>query len=114
MPFKTSFILAGSLAIAALAGSLGTVGAAAAGGKPSAGPAYRLHRAAAVHHWHYVARHSFGSVYGYVGAAPFARGFSYDAPRRIDGYIYLPGRGILDAACDLPTSACPNGERDVQ
>ena len=27
------------------------------------------------------------------------------------GYIYEPGRGILDEARDLPTSACPNDWR---
>ena len=26
------------------------------------------------------------------------------------GYIYVPGRGILDAPCGLPTSACTNSE----
>jgi hypothetical protein len=30
------------------------------------------------------------------------------------GYIYAPGRGIVDEACNLPTSACPNDQRDVQ
>ena len=34
-------------------------------------------------------------------AAPIASGF---------GYIYVPGRGILDAPCGLPTSACTNSE----
>jgi len=28
-------------------------------------------------------------------------------------YIYAPKRGILDEACNLPTSACPNEQRDV-
>jgi hypothetical protein len=30
------------------------------------------------------------------------------------GYIYLPKKGIVDEACNLPTSACPNEMRDVQ
>jgi hypothetical protein len=29
-------------------------------------------------------------------------------------YVYAPGKGILDEACDLPTSTCPNEKRDVQ
>jgi len=33
------------------------------------------------------------------------------APRYVGGYIYEPGRGILDEARDLPTSACPNDWR---
>ena len=28
-------------------------------------------------------------------------------------YIYVPGHGILDAPCGLPTSACPNSQRPV-
>jgi hypothetical protein len=30
------------------------------------------------------------------------------------GYVYAPGKGILDEACNLPTSACPNEMRDAQ
>jgi hypothetical protein len=30
------------------------------------------------------------------------------------GYIYMPKKGIVDEACNLPTSACPNDMRDVQ
>jgi hypothetical protein len=26
------------------------------------------------------------------------------------GYIFVPGRGIIDAPCGLPTSACSNSE----
>jgi len=27
-------------------------------------------------------------------------------------YTFVPGRGIVDEACNLPTSACPNTQRD--
>jgi hypothetical protein len=30
------------------------------------------------------------------------------------GYAFVPGRGILDEACNLPTSTCPNEYRDIQ
>jgi hypothetical protein len=30
------------------------------------------------------------------------------------GYTFVPGIGILDESCDLPTSACPNEYRDGQ
>jgi|SRR5580658_5017914 hypothetical protein len=30
------------------------------------------------------------------------------------GYVYVPGQGIADEACNLPTSTCPNDRRDVQ
>jgi hypothetical protein len=33
---------------------------------------------------------------------------------RAQGYVYVPGKGIVGEACNLPTSACPNEMRDVQ
>jgi len=33
---------------------------------------------------------------------------------RGSGYVYFPGKGIVDEACNLPTSACPNELRDVR
>ena len=30
------------------------------------------------------------------------------------GYVFVPGRGILDEACNLPTSTCTNEYRDVR
>ena len=29
------------------------------------------------------------------------------------GYVFVPGRGILDEACNLPSSTCTNEYRDV-
>jgi hypothetical protein len=29
------------------------------------------------------------------------------------GYVFVPGHGILDEACNLPTSTCTNEYRDV-
>jgi hypothetical protein len=46
-----------------------------------------------------------GYYYGYAGA-PGVRSPGF-------GYIYVPGRGILDAPCGLPTSACTNSENGV-
>lgn len=33
---------------------------------------------------------------------------------QMPGYTFVPGKGILGASCDLPTSACSNEYRDVQ
>jgi hypothetical protein len=30
------------------------------------------------------------------------------------GYVFVPGRGILDEACNLPSSTCTNEYRDVR
>jgi hypothetical protein len=45
-----------------------------------------------------------------------ATGHGYVPPNaiRMPGYVFVPGVGILDEACNLPTSACPNSERDAQ
>jgi hypothetical protein len=54
-------------------------------------------------------------------AAVNSRHYGYNGPSALPpgvmvmpGYVFVPGRGILGAACDLPTSTCPNTERDVQ
>jgi hypothetical protein len=33
---------------------------------------------------------------------------------RWPGYTYVPRKGIVDEACNLPTSACPNEMRDIR
>jgi hypothetical protein len=33
---------------------------------------------------------------------------------RVPGFAHVPGRGTVDEACNLPTSACPDWRRDVQ
>jgi hypothetical protein len=47
----------------------------------------------------------------------FTHGLSNDAAASVfrgPGYVYVPRKGIVDEACNLPTSACPNEMRDVQ
>jgi hypothetical protein len=61
---------------------------------------YRAQGAGAVNQWR-----DFTRVYDYAGP-----GGSYGPGLP---YIYVPGHGILDAPCGLPTSACPNSERPV-
>ena len=52
-------------------------------------------------------------------AAAFGAPASYAAPPGIPayrwpGYTYVPRKGIVDEACNLPTSACPNEMRDIR
>jgi hypothetical protein len=97
------------LVIASLALSLGAGTAAAAGrDRHGAIAAHRIHNAYIVHPRHHLAR-----LYGYAGTASDAPGARYFAPGYATGNIYAPGRGILDEARNLPTSACPNDQRDV-
>lgn len=65
----------------------------------------RLHHTYAPRHWRYVAR-----------PTPRASGSVNVPPGAIvgPGYVFVPGRGILDEACNLPTSTCPNTMRDTQ
>ena len=80
----TSIALTLGLAIASLALPLGT-NSAIAQGPP--GP----------NQWDY------RGPYGYAGPGGY-RGVGF-------GYIYVPGHGIIDEPCGLPTSACSNSER---
>lgn len=70
----------------------------------------------AMRHRRYMAHREFVPVFGDARASGAAPVFGYREPAFIQmpGYIYAPGRGILDEGCNLPTSACPNTERDVQ
>jgi hypothetical protein len=53
---------------------------------------------------------SRGQVGGRVSRPPTAGGWVYFGPQ----YTFVPGRGVVDEACNLPTSACPNTQRDGQ
>jgi hypothetical protein len=82
------------LAVASVALPVETNSAAAANRN------YRSQGTGAVSHWQ-----DSSGLYDY--AAPGgAYGPGFGAP-----YIFVPGLGILDAPCGLPTSACPNSER---
>ena len=79
--------------------------APASGARHSAVAVHRVHRPYSAHRWHQFARRARPP--GYYGNIP---------PDAIvgTGYVFVPGVGILDESCDLPTSACPNSERDIQ
>jgi hypothetical protein len=49
----------------------------------------------------------YGPEYGFLTHVP-------PNAIRMPGYIFVPGKGILGAPCDLPSSACENQYRDVQ
>jgi hypothetical protein len=58
----------------------------------------------ALHHRHKHAAHHALS-HAFIPGPPVIRG---------QGYIYVPRVGVIDEACNLPASACPNEKRDVQ
>jgi hypothetical protein len=94
---KTSSTFTAGLTIVAVAVAL--AGPAAANSDKQ--KASRTHRA-----------HHASAMMPTVGSPPY-RSLPPNA-LRMPGYVFVPGRGILDEACNLPTSACPNSERDVQ
>jgi hypothetical protein len=104
---KKRSALAAGVAIVALALPLGAISAAAAGSQgANVVAARRGHHAYAMQHW----RESTWRrppIYGYAGIPP-------GVIAEPGGYLYWPGHGILGEACNLPTSACPNSERDIQ
>jgi hypothetical protein len=66
-----------------------------------------------VQHRRHLAHRDF--VHGFGDGTPAY----YAVPPKVSahrwpGYVYVPGKGILDEACNLPTSACPNEMRDVR
>lgn len=106
---KISSTLTARFVIAVLAVSIGAPGVAAASSdSPGAVTAHRVRHADAMRHWHH--GHSFARrappAYGHRNAPP--------GPFIGSGYVFVPGRGILDEACNLPTSTCPDTERDTQ
>jgi hypothetical protein len=59
-----------------------------------------------------------GGAYARATSQEMSRAINRDAlgerPRAAESrWRYQPGKGVIDEACDLPTSACPNGMRDV-
>ena len=71
--------------------------------------------AAALHRRHLAQRELHGGPHpGPRTSSPYGEftpgTFGYSGPN----YIYVPKVGILNEACNLPTSACPNDQRDVQ
>jgi hypothetical protein len=38
---------------------------------------------------------------------------TYRGPGYLPGYVFVPGTGYVDKACNLPSSGCWNEERDV-
>ena len=66
---------------------------------------HHVRRAHAAHRWHHVA-HRFAPAYGNYNT----RTKAFIGP----GYVFIPGLGILDEDCDMPTSTCPNDVRDIQ
>lgn len=59
----------------------------------------------------------FGSYRPYRGYYTQHRQYVPGAGDRViygPGYVYAPGHGILDEACNLPSSTCPNEYRDIR
>jgi hypothetical protein len=60
-------------------------------------------------------RHSARREFAHgVGATAFRAVRPRVSIFRGPSYLYLPRTGIVDEACNLPTSACPNEMRDVR
>jgi hypothetical protein len=96
----------------ALIATLGFMTAGALADAPGHKPG--RHSSSANHHRGYAHRQyppeyrpapAYGAAPGYWDMSGRAHGA---------GYVFVPGRGILGEACNLPTSACSNQYRDTQ
>jgi hypothetical protein len=70
----------------------------------------------AIVHAHSLARHRHHLVRRELPSRQGSYGRPADGVRPYfgPGYVFVPGRGILDEACNLPTSTCPNEVRDIR
>jgi hypothetical protein len=68
-------------------------------------------------HRRHVARREFARGFGdeaYAAASQQSPAYREPSYSYMPGYAYAPGKGMVDEACNLPTSACPNEMRDGQ
>jgi hypothetical protein len=77
---------------------------------------HRVHQTSTVHQ-----RYFDRPAYGYFstppnGYAPLGQYVPSVSDRLIHGpgYVFVPGHGILDEDCNMPTSTCPNEYRNVR
>jgi len=107
---KASHALVRRIALAAITVSLGAQWAAAAS------PDQSRRSRPSVHGYHHLYA-SYPSPQAKPPVTlPYAPGYGFvrQVPLnaiRMPGYTFVPGVGILDEACDLPTSACSNEYR---
>jgi len=108
-PTKAGVAVERSLLMALLLLAFGAPGAAAATSE----------RLAGVHQPHSVSaaqrRYARSPIprYGYYIHGQYVPGAG-DTLIHGPGYVFVPGRGILDEDCDLPTSTCSNEYRPVR
>jgi hypothetical protein len=93
----------GTLSVAALlAVSLGAMNALAANRHSATTAAHRLRN---TYSWR-------GTPY-FVHNTPM-RLYDYNHPNESGPAYFIPGRGILNEPCDLPSSTCSNEYRDIE
>ena len=77
---------------------------------------HRVHQTSAVQH-RYFGRPAYGYFStppnGYAPLGQYVPGVN-DRLIHGPGYVFVPGHGILDEDCNMPTSTCPNEYRDVR
>jgi hypothetical protein len=107
---KISCVFHAGVLLAAVVVSLSAHSAATASSKRAAPVAHRVHHAYAAYRSPQFPRPAtlpYGPEYGFLAHVP-------PNAIRMPGYTFVPGVGILDESCDLPTSACPNEYRETK
>jgi hypothetical protein len=104
---KFGLTLVPALLTASLLTLCGAVGLAVAGNDH---PARHAHAVPAAHPRYFGSYRPLQGYYAWHGQyVPGASDRLIYGP----GYVYVPGHGILDEACNLPSSTCLNQYRDV-
>ena len=111
MSLNKCFSLMACVSIASLFIEPGTISVAAASNHHP----HRVHQTSTVHH-RYFDRPAYGYYFGNGYYAPLGQYVPGVSTRLIHGpgYVFVPGHGILDEDCNMPTSTCPNEYRDVR
>ena len=113
---KISSTVSISCLLVALAVSFGASGAAAASSNKHVAVAkHRVHSARTTGYRDYAGTAAYRDP-RFTRRVESESGYPFIPPDaiRMPGYIFVPGVGILGESCDLPTSSCPNEDRDVQ
>jgi hypothetical protein len=109
-PTKTRAALTGVFLIVWLFVAPGFSVAAGSSDRHPADQGRPVHRTV-VHYRHFG---GYMPLYGYVGHHGQYVPGAGDKRLYGPGYVFVPGHGILDETCNLPTSTCTNEYRDVR
>ncbi len=111
LPIKVGLTLKLGFLIAVASGTISS--AAASSDHLAVVASHRAYRVPAVHRRYFGGQNRHMPLYGYYIHGQYVPG-TRDTLVYGPGYVFVPGHGILDEDCDMPTSTCSNEYRPVK